>query len=84
MLNNRIYARYPSLQGKVTLITGGASGIGASMVEHFAAQGSRVAFVDRDESSATKLLDTLPRDETVPDIFLLSAAGCSVPPDAAT
>jgi NAD(P)-dependent dehydrogenase (short-subunit alcohol dehydrogenase family) len=70
MLNNRIYARYPSLQGKVTLITGGASGIGASMVEHFAAQGSRVAFVDRDESSATRLLDTLPRDETVPPLFL--------------
>jgi D-xylose 1-dehydrogenase len=70
MSNNRIYARYPSLQGKVTLITGGASGIGASMVEHFAAQGSRVAFVDRDESSATKLLETLPRDGGFPPHFL--------------
>ncbi len=27
-------------------ITGGGSGIGASMVEHFSAQGSSVAFVD--------------------------------------
>jgi D-xylose 1-dehydrogenase len=51
------YAQYPSLQDKVVLITGGATGIGASMVEHFAAQGSRVAFLDVDESSATKLID---------------------------
>jgi NAD(P)-dependent dehydrogenase (short-subunit alcohol dehydrogenase family) len=40
------------------------------MVEHFAVQGSRVAFVDRDESSATKLLETLPRDGTFPPHFL--------------
>ena len=42
------FARYPSLSGRVVLITGGASGIGASMVEHFADQGSRVAFLDFD------------------------------------
>ena len=70
MSNNRIYARYPSLEGKVTLITGGASGIGASMVEHFAAQGSRVAFVDLDESSAAKLLETLSGDRTHTPLFL--------------
>lgn len=40
------FARYPSLKDRVVLITGGASGIGASMVEHFADQGSRVAFLD--------------------------------------
>lgn len=44
------YARYPSLDGRVVLITGGASGIGASMVEHFAAQGSRVGFLDFDRA----------------------------------
>ena len=49
------YAQYPSLQDKVVLITGGASGIGASMVEHFASQGARVAFLDVDEDSAAKL-----------------------------
>lgn len=70
MSNNRIYARYPSLEGKVTLITGGASGIGASMVEHFTAQGSRVAFLDRDESSAAKLLETLPGGRTHTPLFL--------------
>src|SRR3954447_10896552 len=40
------FASYPSLQNRVVLITGGASGIGATMVEHFAGQGSRVAFLD--------------------------------------
>jgi FlaA1/EpsC-like NDP-sugar epimerase len=31
------YASYPSLEDRVVLITGGASGIGASFVEHFVA-----------------------------------------------
>ncbi len=51
------YAQYPSLQDKGVLITGGATGIGASMVEHFAAQGSRVAFLDVDDSGASKVID---------------------------
>ena len=42
------YASYPSLKDRPVLVTGGASGIGASIVEHFAAQGSRVAFLDLD------------------------------------
>jgi D-xylose 1-dehydrogenase len=45
------FARYPSLAGKVVLITGAASGIGAAMVEHFAAQDSRVAFLDFDRAA---------------------------------
>ena len=48
MSTTEAFARYPSLSGRVVLITGGASGIGASMVEHFTAQGSRVAFLDFD------------------------------------
>jgi len=59
MLNMGRYARYPSLEDKVVLITGGASGIGASMVEHFVSQGSRVAFLDKDVLSASKLADSL-------------------------
>src|SRR5437762_12549107 len=39
-------AQYPSLEARVTLVTGGGSGIGASIVEHFCAQRARVAFVD--------------------------------------
>jgi NAD(P)-dependent dehydrogenase (short-subunit alcohol dehydrogenase family) len=40
------FARYPSLIDKVVFITGGGSGIGAAMVEAFAAQEANVAFVD--------------------------------------
>jgi NAD(P)-dependent dehydrogenase (short-subunit alcohol dehydrogenase family) len=40
------YATYPSLKGKSIYITGGATGIGAVMVEEFAKQGAKVCFVD--------------------------------------
>ncbi|MEM5325666.1 SDR family oxidoreductase [Paraburkholderia sp. JHI2823] len=53
------YARYPSLADRVVLITGGATGIGASFVEHFAAQGARVAFFDIDASAGQALADEL-------------------------
>jgi len=49
------YATYPSLRDRVVLVTGGASGIGASIVEHFCAQGSRVAFLDIDTAAADRL-----------------------------
>ena len=38
--------KYPSLNNRHVFITGGASGIGASMVEGFVSQGSLVSFVD--------------------------------------
>jgi len=48
------YARYPSLAGRAVLVTGGATGIGESLVEHFARQGARVAFFDvQDEPAQT-------------------------------
>jgi NAD(P)-dependent dehydrogenase (short-subunit alcohol dehydrogenase family) len=49
-------ARYPSLNGKAVLITGGASGIGASTVAHYAVQGAKVGFIDRDQAAAEALL----------------------------
>ena len=52
-------ARYPSLEQRTVLVTGGASGIGAAIVEAFCQQGSRVAFLDRDEAAATALIERL-------------------------
>jgi len=48
-------AVYPSLKGKKVLVTGGASGIGAALVERFAGQGSRVALIDIDEDAGAAL-----------------------------
>ena len=39
--------KYYDLQNKKVFITGGGSGIGASIVEHFCEQGSEVYFVDK-------------------------------------
>jgi len=49
------FASYPSLKDRSVFISGGGSGIGASIVEHFAAQGSKVAFVDIDEAASKAL-----------------------------
>src|SRR5512146_62792 len=48
MSSSEIFARYPSLQDKTVLVTGGASGIGASM----------------DEQSATELLQNMQPEHT--------------------
>jgi D-xylose 1-dehydrogenase len=53
------FARYPSLSSRVVLITGGATGIGESLVRHFARQGSRVAFFDIQDESARALAASL-------------------------
>ncbi len=53
------YATYPSLKGTTVFVTGGASGIGAEMVRAFAAQGSRVGFVDIDGENGRALAHEL-------------------------
>jgi NAD(P)-dependent dehydrogenase (short-subunit alcohol dehydrogenase family) len=53
------YARYPSLADRVVLVTGGATGIGASMVMHFAEQDARVAFLDIDIDAGNHLASAL-------------------------
>ena len=50
-------ASYPSLKGRPVLITGGASGIGESIVEHFAAQGARVTFLDLQRDAGEAVAD---------------------------
>ena len=47
---------YPGLADRVVLITGGASGIGAAFVRAFAAQRSRVAFLDVDADAGEALV----------------------------
>src|ERR1700745_2642082 len=49
------YAIYPSLVDRTVFITGGATGIGASLVEQFVSQGSRVGFVDIDDAAGHAL-----------------------------
>ena len=50
------YASYPSLVDRTVLVTGGADGIGAATVQQFAAQGSRVAFLDINETKAAEVI----------------------------
>jgi D-xylose 1-dehydrogenase len=49
------FASYPSLRDKVVFVTGGATGLGAAFVEHFADQGARVAFVDIQADAGERL-----------------------------
>ncbi|HTF69576.1 MAG TPA: SDR family oxidoreductase [Edaphobacter sp.] len=59
MIVSNQYACYPSLRDRTVLITGGASGIGAAMVEEFAHQGAKVAFLDVATRSAEELIGRL-------------------------
>lgn len=52
-------AVYPSLKNRVVFITGGGSGIGESLVEHFSAQGALVTFVDLAETPSVALVQRI-------------------------
>jgi NAD(P)-dependent dehydrogenase (short-subunit alcohol dehydrogenase family) len=73
---------YPSLHGRTVLITGGATGIGATLVAQFHAQGARVGFVDIDAEAGSALQTTLATSGNAPlfvcadltDIAALQAA----------
>ena len=70
MTQAKPFAQYPSLRHAVVLITGGASGIGAAMVEQFALQGARVAFLDVADESAIRLVNELDSCGSHPPLFL--------------
>jgi len=51
--------KYLDLKNKRVFISGGGSGIGASMVEHFCEQNSEVYFIDIDAKSSKKLIENI-------------------------
>lgn len=53
------HAQYPSLKNRTVLITGGGSGIGASLTAAFLGQGARVGFLDYDREVAGALMAEL-------------------------
>jgi D-xylose 1-dehydrogenase len=57
------FAIYPSLNGTVVFVTGGASGIGEQIVRAFAAQSSRIGSVDIDTERGGALADELGRQD---------------------
>jgi NAD(P)-dependent dehydrogenase (short-subunit alcohol dehydrogenase family) len=52
-------ARFPSLEDAAVFVTGGTTGIGAGIVQAFAAQGARVAFCGRNEEAAQALIASM-------------------------
>lgn len=60
---------YPSLHNRAVLVTGGATGIGAAFVEHFARQGAKVVFLDIDDAGAAALQAGL-KDIATPPHYL--------------
>ena len=72
-------------QGKLALVTGGASGIGADVVRRLEAEGAEVVAADimtpsnrihaidvRDRAAVKSLIESLPR---APDILITCAGG---------
>lgn len=62
-------ARYPSLEGKRVVITGGGSGIGAGLVEAFVRQHARVAFVDIAEAPSRALVEQVSAEAGAAPLF---------------
>jgi len=75
------FADYPSLKARHIFITGGATGIGAALVEAFAEQGSKVSFIDIAVEAGQALAERLgpavsfqPCDVTRPEMLQGSIA----------
>lgn len=57
-------SHFAGLAGKLAVVTGGASGIGAEIATRLARHGARVAMLDVDEAGAEALLSSLTGEET--------------------
>jgi NAD(P)-dependent dehydrogenase (short-subunit alcohol dehydrogenase family) len=62
-------ASYPSLPDRVVVVTGGASGIGEAIVEAFAMQNSRVAFLDIQDTAADRLIHKIEAAGFTPPVY---------------
>ncbi|QYK03040.1 SDR family NAD(P)-dependent oxidoreductase [Shewanella psychrotolerans] len=60
--------QYPTLSGKTVFITGGATGIGACLVEAFLQQGAKVAFVDILDNESNQLVDYINKQYIDPEL----------------
>jgi NAD(P)-dependent dehydrogenase (short-subunit alcohol dehydrogenase family) len=58
-MENRVFATYSSLAGRIVVVTGGATGIGEAIVEAFAAQRAKVVFLDIQDAAAGQLIGRL-------------------------
>ena len=68
--HERNLATYPSLAGRVVLITGGASGIGEKIVDAFARQQAKVLFLDiQDEAAQTVIESNRAHGNSVPTYY---------------
>ena len=53
-------------EGKVVIVTGAASGIGAATARRFASEGAMVALIDREEVGLAKVAKELAAERTLP------------------
>jgi NAD(P)-dependent dehydrogenase (short-subunit alcohol dehydrogenase family) len=70
-------AVYPSLKERSIFITGGGSGIGASLVEQFCRQGAKVCFVDIAEAASRALVRRM-KDMGLPEPHFVDCDLCDI------